>query len=106
MRPSVIPACFAGLTLACAQRFPLGQSEARGSPALHLTFPASSDSSQRSALEYDSLWIRDGSRMTRSLETVARLSFAEIGDTNIRAMVIEGVNNSGYREKPMQLRAS
>jgi len=44
--------------------------------------------------------------MTRSLETVAGLWFAEIGDTNIRATVIEGVSNSGYREKPMQLRAS
>ena len=107
MRPPLIAACLAGLSLACAQRFRLGPSQAPRSPtALHLTFTATSDSFQRATLEYDSLWIREGARMTRSLETVAGLWFAEIGDTNIRATVIEGVSNSGYREKPMQLRAS
>jgi hypothetical protein len=44
--------------------------------------------------------------MTGALETAARLRFADIGDTVIRVIVYEGVSGSGYRDKPMRLRAS
>jgi hypothetical protein len=40
------------------------------------------------------------------LEAAAGLSFAEIGDTVIRANVLEGPSSSGFHERPMILRAS
>jgi len=40
------------------------------------------------------------------LERAAKLTFADIGDTDVTAIVFEGVSNSGFREKPMHLRAS
>jgi len=44
--------------------------------------------------------------MTQALETAAGLRFAAIGDTVIRVIVFEGASSSGYRDKPMRMRAS
>jgi hypothetical protein len=44
--------------------------------------------------------------MSAALERAAGLTFTSIGDTAIRAVVFEGVSQSGYHERPMQLRAS
>lgn len=44
--------------------------------------------------------------MTRAMETAAGLTFADIGDTTVRAIVFEGVSMSGYRATPMRMRAS
>ena len=72
----------------------------------HITFVAETDSFRRATKEYDSLWTRDGARMTHALQTAAGLTFAGIADTTVRAIVFEGVSRSGYRETPMRLRAS
>ena len=107
MRRPFVAACLAGLTLACTQRAPVQLPNSHGQASrLRLTFTAVADSFQRAAREYDSLWNRDGARITHALEASARLSFAEIGDTNIQVHVFESASNSGYHEKPMQLRAS
>jgi predicted aspartyl protease len=73
---------------------------------LHITFVPEADSLGRATQVYDSLWASDGARITRALETAARLTFADIADTAVRAVVFEGVGSSGYREAPMHLRAS
>lgn len=104
MRTPLMCACLIGMAVACAGSRP---SVPLGEPALvRVSFTAVADSFRTAAREYDSLWISDGVRITRSLEAAARLSFAAIGDTVIRAMVFEGASQSGYRDKPMQLRAS
>ena len=73
---------------------------------LHVTFVAEADSFRLAARVYDSLWTSEGARMTDAMERASKLSFADIGDTNVVAIVFEGVSNSGYRDKPMHLRAS
>ena len=104
MRTQFAPVCLVGLSLACA---PAPRSEPMPAPTrLQLTFTAQADSFRVAAREYDSLWTSDAVRITRALEAAARLRFAEIGDTVIRAIVFEGVSSSGYHDKPMQLRAS
>src|SRR5262252_7598667 len=102
MRSALVPfflSCFA-----CTRRTLVGTAEPTTS--LRLSFAPAADSFRAATREYDSLWTRDGARIARALQTAAHLSFAKIGDTNIHAVVFEGVSNSGYREKPMQLRAS
>jgi hypothetical protein len=73
---------------------------------LHVTFVAETDSFRRAAREYDSLWVSEGARITGAMERAARLRFVDNGDTDVVAIVFEGVSNSGYRDKPMHLRAS
>jgi hypothetical protein len=107
MRLPLIATCLVGLSLACMQRFQSSEESPQTAPArLHVTFSPASDSFRAATREYDSLWRSDGARMVHSLETAAHLSFADIGDTVIRVMVFEGVSQSGYRERPMELRAS
>ena len=59
-----------------------------------------------SVAQYDSIWRADGARITAAMERHARLSFRGIGDTLIRVKVIAGASSSGYRERPMQMRAT
>ena len=95
------------LTAMIAACRPAGRLEPHTrSSRLHITFVAERDSFRLAARTYDSLWTRDGERMTDALERAARLTFADIGDTNVVAIVFEGVSNSGYRDKPMHVRAS
>ena len=107
MRPLLMTTCLVGLSFACTQRYRLSSPNPRPGPThVHLTFTPVSDSFRAAARQYDSLWLSDGARMTHALETAAHLSFADIGDTVIRVVVFEGVSNSGYHERPMELRAS
>src|SRR5262245_32515301 len=103
MRPLLISMGLVGLSLACVPRAAPRRSV---TTELRVTFTPVADSFRAAAAEYDSLWRSDGARMTRSLEAAARLSFADIGDTVIRVMVLERASQSGYRDKPMELRAS
>lgn len=107
MRLPFIVALLAAASLSCRPpaRARLGEPPRNGH-AVHLTFTAASDSFRGAVRQYDSLWAADGARMVRALEGAARLSFADIGDTVIRATVLEAASSSGFRERPMVLRAS
>lgn len=86
---------------------PAGRIEPGPHPArLHVSFVAATDSFASAARTYDSLWASEGPKITAALERAAKLTFADIGDTDVTAIVFEGVSNSGFREKPMHLRAS
>lgn len=75
---------------------------------VHLTFRAASDSFAAARDDYDALWTKEAARIVRVMEQVSGLRFDSppYADTLISAVIFEGVSNSGYREKPMQLRAS
>ena len=75
---------------------------------VRLTFVAQSDSFADAAREYERLWAAEGARIVAAMETVSGLSFVSpvYADTAITANVLEAVSFSGYRERPMRMRAS
>lgn len=76
-------------------------SAAEVTPALEVV--AESDSYAQAAAEYRSIWATDGPRIVAAMERITGLRF-ESGP--IRVVVYEGPSSSGYRERPMQMRAS
>ena len=62
-----------------------------------------SDEDRSPAREYETVWAHDGARITAAMEAASGLKFE---DRAVKAMVLEVSSSSGYKEKPMQLRAS
>lgn len=98
------------LCAASCARAPAASSTPAQQPAspVHMTFTAQSDSFATATSEYIALWNREGARIIAAMERATGIRFDEppYADTAIAAVVFEGVSNSGYREKPMMLRAS
>jgi hypothetical protein len=72
-------------------------------PLLILNFVPDTDSFSPSTREYQQLWAAEGDRIVRVMEKVSGLKFR---DTAITVIVYEGVSFSGYRDRPMRMRAS
>jgi hypothetical protein len=72
-------------------------------PRLHVEFTASAPQFAADTKAYQDLWAGEGARIVEAMERRTSLRF-EAGP--IRAVVYEGVSYSGYRERPMQMRAS
>jgi hypothetical protein len=77
-------------------------------PPVRITFVAQSDSFAAAVHEYERLWATEGPRIVAAMERVSGLTFVSpvYADTSITANVLEQASNSGYRDSPMQLRAS
>ena len=92
---------------ACSSRNPETTSQVAPSP-VRLTFTAQSDSFTAAVREYTAIWNREGARIIAALEQATGIRFDSppYADTAIGAVVFEGVSNSGYRERPMMMRAS
>ena len=69
---------------------------------------AQADSFADAEKEYTAIWQREGSRIVAVMEQVSGIRFDSppYADTAITAIVFEGVSQSGYRDRPMRLRAS
>jgi hypothetical protein len=72
-------------------------------PTLRVTFTPESPQFEAAAREYTDLWAREGERIVAAMESVSGLKF---DGNDVMAIVFEGVSQSGYRERPMRLRAS
>ena len=72
-------------------------------PALRITFTPESPQFKAAASEYAALWAREGERIVNAMESVSGLKF---DGNEVKAIVFEGTSESGYRERPMRLRAS
>jgi len=96
-----------------------GTSYARGQADPHSYVPLSpspvrvvfvpeSDSFAGAAKEYTAIWQREGSRIVAAMEQISGFRFDSppYADIAITAIVFEGVSDSGYRDRPMRLRAS
>ena len=94
------------LAAGCRAAGPPGR-RAAASP-VRITFVAQSDSFAEAAREYERLWAAEGARIVAAMEDVSGLRFIgpTYADTAITAIVLEAVSNSGYRERPMRMRAS
>ena len=70
---------------------------------LNLTFSPESEKYEQATAEYQAIWSTDGKKIIEAMESVSGLKFT---DKDVRVVVYEGVSWSGYRDKPMKLRAS
>jgi hypothetical protein len=70
---------------------------------VRVVFQADSEQFAGAAREYEALWARDGAKITAAMEAASGLKFE---DREVKAMVLEVSSDSGYKEKPMHLRAS
>jgi hypothetical protein len=75
---------------------------------VRVVFVPESDRFAGAAEEYTAIWQREGSRIVAAMEQISGFRFDSppYADTAITAIVFEGVSNSGYRDRPMRLRAS
>lgn len=75
---------------------------------VRVTFIAQSDTFAAAVREYTTIWNREGRRIIATMERVTGIRFDSppYADTAITAIVFEGVSESGYRERPMRMRAS
>ena len=98
--------CFA---TACGGGTRAGRSrlEPPASP-VRLTFVAQADTFAAAQREYTAIWSREGQRIIAAMERIAGIRFDSppYADTAITAIVFEGISQSGYRDRPMRLRAS
>jgi hypothetical protein len=68
-----------------------------------MNFSPESDKFIEATKIYQTIWKSEGSKMITALEEASGLRFI---DKEIAVVVFEGPSESGYREKPMKLRAS
>jgi len=75
---------------------------------VRVSFVAQSDSFAAAAREYQRIWAEEGRRIVATMESISGLRFVTpiYGDTAITALVLEEASSSGYRERPMRMRAS
>src|SRR5688572_964910 len=73
------------------------------SKTLRIVFQPDSDQFSEAARQYETIWARDGVKITAAMEAASNLKFE---DREVKAMILEFSSESGYREKPMRLRAS
>ena len=73
------------------------------SKGLRIVFQPESDQFSEAAHEYETIWAREGPTISAAMEAASGLKFE---DREVKAMVLEVSSNSGYKEKPMHLRAS
>ena len=71
---------------------------------VNLKFDSESEQFKESAMEYTTIWKAEGDKIIAAMEKVSGIRFEE---TDIRAIVYEGVSWSGRRgSSPMKMRAS
>jgi hypothetical protein len=73
------------------------------SRTLEVVFQPGSEQFSQAAAEYQRIWDEDGPRITAAMEAQSGLRFE---DREVKAIVLEVSSSSGYKDKPMQLRAS
>jgi hypothetical protein len=83
--------------LICASYFP-----AQG-PSIKMNFTPESEKFEEATRRYQDIWNAEGGKMIEAMEIVSGLRFLE---TEIPVIVFEGASSSGFRDKPMKLRAS
>ena len=90
------------LHLSCSSN-PSPVPRAAAFPVPRIEFVPESETFAAAVGEYERIWASDGARIARTMQEVARLTFT---DSAITAIVFEGVSSSGFRDRPMRLRAS
>jgi hypothetical protein len=77
-----------------------GAAQSKG---LRIVFEPDSDQFSAAAHQYENIWASEGARITATMEAASGLKFE---DREVEAIILEVSSSSGYKEKPMRLRAS
>ena len=72
-------------------------------PGIRMNFSPESDKFVDSTKQYQEIWKAEGSKMIAAMEAVSGMTFV---DTEVSVIIFEGASNSGFKDKPMKLRAS
>lgn len=88
----------AALLAAACPMFCIAQAK-----GLRIVFQPDSDRFSEAARQYDTIWVREGPAITAAMEAASGLKFE---DREVKAIVLEVPSDSGYKDKPMHLRAS
>ena len=78
----------------------LAAALAAPSRPLQIVFVPDSDQFKAAAEEYETLWKREGARITETMEAASGLKFE---DREVKAIVLEVSSDSGYKD-PRQVR--
>ena len=70
---------------------------------LRIVFQPESAQFSVAAHEYEDIWAREGQKITAAMEAASGLKFE---NRTVKAIVLEAVSSSGYKNLPMRLRAS
>jgi hypothetical protein len=90
-------------TVPCAAQESARATPAAPRPPLLLAFVPESAAFVASTREYEQLWAAEGERIVRAMELISGLTFR---DTAVTVIVQAGASSSGYRERPMRMRAT
>lgn len=71
--------------------------------AERVVFEAQSPQFEAARAEYEAIWLEDGERIIEALEQRTGVS---VEPGTIQVIVYEGVSSSGYKQRPMRMRAS
>lgn len=72
-------------------------------PAVKMNFIPESDKFVEATKQYQEIWKAEGGKMIAAMEAVSGMKFP---DGEIAVIIFEGASNSGFKDKPMKLRAS
>jgi hypothetical protein len=72
-------------------------------PPINMRFTPESEKFAEATKRYQEIWQAEGRPMIEAMESVSGLKFLE---SEIAVIVFEGASSSGFKEKPMKLRAS
>ena len=72
-------------------------------PSIKMNFTPESERFVEATKRYEEIWKAEGRKMIDAMETVSGLRFLE---TEIPVIVFEGASSSGFKDKPMKMRAS
>jgi ketosteroid isomerase-like protein len=72
-------------------------------PRINVIFSPESEKFSKATTEYQAIWSAEGKKIVEAMESVSGLRFS---DKHIAVIVYEGVSWSGFRDRPMKLRAS
>jgi hypothetical protein len=72
-------------------------------PRVRIVFEPATPEDASAAAEYEAIWANEGTRIIDALEKRSGLRFEE---SDVRAVVVEGMSSSGFRAIPMRLRSS
>jgi hypothetical protein len=72
-------------------------------PTVKLNFTPESEKFTEATKQYQAIWSAEGQKMIDTMESLSGLKFLE---PEVQVIVFEGASSSGYKEKPMKLRAS